>query len=396
MVYTKENGDKVDVFMKKFEDYCGVDFTYVFDSCYIYTEINLGLYAIDFREFVELETGCYITDSDWINTGVFTWEKLVEHLNKSEGGVLASFNVPEDNAKKDIFEESLASITAYFLTIADEEFIDGCRKVGLQLKPYNPVKNISIEKYYRCSKGSPFQCDQFYSGNGILFMSESDCGKYYYWEDYNRKNELIFFRGEKSWVEDNYQKVGLWEKVITPPEEGITGMRKVVDLGEFTLKGESVLDSPSVSSKVDNQLIKTSDVELFEKRITDYIEDNNLNTSVQELICSGTIKGGMIKSKKELAPSPIKSDGGKSDYYKIELPQWLLDKHSEKGFIMLEDLAEIMFENDFNFTNVFKAQKRMFELTKGQGKAGNDFEYDATKCKYYTDKQVEVFNRNKK
>ena len=78
------------------------------------------------------------------------------------------------------------------------------------------------------------------------------------------------------------------------------------------------------------------------------------------------------------------------------MPQWVLDKHSEKGFIMLEDLAEIMFENDFNFTNVFKAQKRMFELTKGQGKAGNDFEYDATKCKYYTDKQVEVFNRDKK
>lgn len=89
----------------------------------------------------------------------------------------------------------------------------------------------------------------------------------------------------------------------------------------------------------------------------------------------------------------IKSDGGKSDYYKITLPQWLLDKHSEKGFIMLEDLAEVIFDNDFNFTNVFKAQKRMFELKNGRGKEGNTFEYDATKVKYYVDKQVEVFSR---
>lgn len=30
---------------------------------------------------------------------------------------------------------------------------------------------------------------------------------------------------------------------------------------------------------------------------------------------------------------------------------------------------------------------------KGVGKEGNSFEYDANKCKYYTDKQLEVFNR---
>jgi len=404
MVYTKINGDKVDEIMKRFSDYCGVDFTYVFDNCYTHTEINLGTHAIDFREFVELETGYYITDNDWINIGVFTWEKLVEHLNKSREGILASFKV----AEKENF-----SI------------------------PYNPVKNISIEKYYRCSKGAPSQCEQFYSGNGILFMSESDCGKYYYWEDYNSKNELIFFRGEKSWVEANYQKVGLWEQVITPAEYGVAGVKKVVDLGEFTLTGESVLDSPSVSdqpyrdfSNMVNSLDDTKRITLkgtleekkaallkelsSEDKIlatfgvpdhllgegsykctTNKVEDEarRINSYLKQLDSSERVKN---KVEQKPSTAPIKSDGGKSDYYKIELPKWLLDKHSEKGFIMLEDLAEIMFENDFNFTNVFKAQKRMFELTKGQGKAGNDFEYDATKCKYYTDKQVEVFNRNKK
>lgn len=91
--------------------------------------------------------------------------------------------------------------------------------------------------------------------------------------------------------------------------------------------------------------------------------------------------------------SKVKSTGSSSDYYKIVLPDWLLLKQKDNGFIMLEDLAEIMFDNDFNYVNVMKAQKRMFDLEGGRGKEGNTFEYDATKCKYYIDKQVEVFNR---
>tara|TARA_R110002012_G_scaffold49804_5_gene128915 strand:- start:26698 stop:27753 length:1056 start_codon:yes stop_codon:yes gene_type:complete len=90
----------------------------------------------------------------------------------------------------------------------------------------------------------------------------------------------------------------------------------------------------------------------------------------------------------------ITSDGGKSEYYKIVLPQWLLDRQQEEGYIMLEDLAEVMYGNDFNYTNVFKAQKRMYEMQRGMGKKGNTLEYDATKVKYYVDKQLEVFNRD--
>lgn len=182
MVYTKENGDKVDEIMKKFSEYCGEDFTDTFCNCYTYTRHDMGSYAIDFREFVELETGCYITDSDWVNTGIFTWEKLVEHLNKGmkkEEGILSSFKI-DTNSKG--FQEIIDGLYDKFTA-------------RLGTKPYNPVKNISIEKYYRCAKGAPSQCDQFYSGNGILFMAESDCGKYYYWEDYNSKNDLIFSEG---------------------------------------------------------------------------------------------------------------------------------------------------------------------------------------------------------
>lgn len=91
--------------------------------------------------------------------------------------------------------------------------------------------------------------------------------------------------------------------------------------------------------------------------------------------------------------SGITSDGGVSDYYKVVLPDWLLVKQKERGFIMLEDLAEVLFDNNFNYTNIFKAQKRMFSLEKGEGKTGNTLEYDATKCKYYIDKQLEIYNR---
>lgn len=118
--------------------------------------------------------------------------------------------------------------------------------------------------------------------------------------------------------------------------------------------------------------------------------DEDFSEAVQNL-------SNHINKQTELEESPtapITSDGGKSDYYKIALPQWLLDKQLKDGYIMLEDLTEVMFNNDFNYTNVFKAQKRMFELQQGKGKKGNTLEYDANKVKYYVDKQLEVFNRD--
>lgn len=95
----------------------------------------------------------------------------------------------------------------------------------------------------------------------------------------------------------------------------------------------------------------------------------------------------------EESKGSLKSDGGSSDYYKVIIPEWVLDKQNKQGYIMLEDLAEVLFNNEFNYTNIFKAQKRMFSLEQGAGKLGNSFEYDAKKCKYYVDKQVEVFSR---
>ena len=79
-------------------------------------------------------------------------------------------------------------------------------------------------------------------------------------------------------------------------------------------------------------------------------------------------------------------------YYEVNCPQWFIDKVNSGSF-MVEDLAEIMYGNDFNYTNILKAQKRMYEMEKGGGKEGNTLEYDATKCKYYVDKQLEITKR---
>lgn len=315
-------------------------------GCYLKTDTVSGEKVIDLIKNGLWEITRYSNEpSKEENHSDKFGEAWGEFLAKKQvADILASFPVPEDSIKKDIYEESLDSLKAHLVSLTSEEFLFEFNKYN---KPYNPVKNISREKYYRCAKRNPNICEQFNSDQGILFMSGSVCGKYYYWEGYDSKNDIIYSRGEKSWVEDNFENRKHFEYVSA-----------------------------------------------FEKKITDYVETNNLSMRVPELLISDSpVTRNVLKSKKESDPSPIKSDGGKSDYYKIFLPEWLLEKHSEKGFIMLEDLAEVIFKNDFNFTNVFKAQKRMFELKEGGGKEGNDFNYDATKCKYYIDKQVEVEGR---
>lgn len=350
---------RVATLMKKFSEYCGGDYNGLFEYADENTNINLGTHAIDFREFVELETGYYITDSDWINTGIFTWEKLVEHLNKEvynttpwvedyegfkvalgvikEGGVLSSFKVAE--------------------------------KENFSL-PYNPVKNISIEKYYRCAKGAPSQCDQFHSENGILFMSESDCGKYYYWEDYNSKNELIFFRGEKSWVEDNYRKVELCKQGITPIMDGVIGEKKVVDLGKVTLISKKEDNSPKVSDKA-------------------YRDFGNMVNSLDDTKRI-TLKGTSEEKKATLLKELISEDeytGGSVNYYKllVENPTTLDNAYE----VECNDIIEAL---DMNYAegNAFKAIWRKCAARKfGVKKKGYDNGlYDSEKVVFFGDRMV--------
>lgn len=235
---------------------------------------------------------------------------------------------------------------------------------------YNPVKNISRNKFLRCVD----MCKEKVvfnnlDGSNTYWMDKSPCGKYYYWDGYNRRNKVIYFRGEVDWVEKNYRKDN--------PEQ-----RK--ELAELVESLKPYYD------KKDPVIVAEEDHEDYWKRIK---SSGGISASLGDNVEVVTDPAVYKLADSLRKDAPIKSDGGKSDYYKIILPDWIMDKQKENGYIMLEDLAEIIFDNDFNFTNVFKAQKRMFELKKGRGKAGNDFEYDAKKCHYYVDKQVEVEGR---
>ncbi len=81
----------------------------------------------------------------------------------------------------------------------------------------------------------------------------------------------------------------------------------------------------------------------------------------------------------------IKSDGGSSDYYKLEI---------NGNPIEVEDVIYAMVGGDFALGNTMKALRRMYLDSKGQGKEGIDMQYDANKIKYFVDSFVKRFGGN--
>lgn len=82
----------------------------------------------------------------------------------------------------------------------------------------------------------------------------------------------------------------------------------------------------------------------------------------------------------------VKSDGGSSSYYDIEIPDWLFNIILERNytgncFIKTEELIEVL-GSDFDEANILKCLIRINSLKNGGGKAGNDTNYDANKIIY--------------
>ena len=80
--------------------------------------------------------------------------------------------------------------------------------------------------------------------------------------------------------------------------------------------------------------------------------------------------------------SKTKSDGGSSDYYKLEI---------NGNPVEVEDVIYAMVGGDFILGNILKACRRMYLDSKGQGKEGIDMQYDANKIKYFVDSFVKRF-----
>lgn len=120
---------------------------------------------------------------------------------------------------------------------------------------YNPVKDISYKKYLRCTDRLPAKI--FNSDQGCLWMYLSNCGKYYYWCDYNSKNEAIYRRGKVNWVESNYEEYNVEDNdIVEINDYGVVEDVPVVEQGilistnnDFVVKGCRVKNSTQLKTE---------------------------------------------------------------------------------------------------------------------------------------------------
>lgn len=95
----------------------------------------------------------------------------------------------------------------------------------------------------------------------------------------------------------------------------------------------------------------------------------------------------------------IKSDGGSSSYYDLEIPEWLVDKilerktEEDKFYIKTEECCEVFFGNDFDYSNLFKSSVRSYGSEQGKGKSGNNVAYEMNKVQYSANKIKELSER---
>ena len=78
-------------------------------------------------------------------------------------------------------------------------------------------------------------------------------------------------------------------------------------------------------------------------------------------------------------PKPVKSDGGSSSYYEIEVRT----KKGETFKCETGDIIRALVDNDFNLGNIVKACRRVSQALKGAGKEGVDPDYDLNKIIYF-------------
>ena len=95
-----------------------------------------------------------------------------------------------------------------------------------------------------------------------------------------------------------------------------------------------------------------------------------------------TLIDDFTKCPETITPTKTKSDGGSSDYYKLEI---------NGNLVEVEDVIYAMVGGDFILGNILKACRRMYLDSKGQGKDGIDMQYDANKIKYFVDSFVKRF-----
>ena len=96
--------------------------------------------------------------------------------------------------------------------------------------------------------------------------------------------------------------------------------------------------------------------------------------------------------------SKIKSDGGSSDYYKVELklPMPLYDHNDNLvGIITFEtqDILYALVGGEWTLSNIVKACRRAWLSLQGGGKEGNDITYEAKKIHWFAGDFLKRFGK---
>ena len=77
----------------------------------------------------------------------------------------------------------------------------------------------------------------------------------------------------------------------------------------------------------------------------------------------------------------VKSDGGSTKYYQIEIT----NSKGEKFNCELNDILRDVFNNQWDLCNIVKASRRISEARKGQGKKDVSIQYDANKIIWFAE-----------
>jgi len=87
----------------------------------------------------------------------------------------------------------------------------------------------------------------------------------------------------------------------------------------------------------------------------------------------------------------VKSDGGSSSYYELQVPDYIIasiirqiDQNKPTVTIETGDVIRMLVDNDFDAGNIMKALRRIIMAKKGEGKEGTDIDYDLNKIDYHT------------
>lgn len=173
----------------------------------------------------------------------------------------------------------------------------------------------------------------------------------------------------------------------------------------YNFKNYGKLWALDVLEAIEVDLLEESDFPAPNEKLMDVINTDLKKEECRSSYCEceeGKCSGGKvdmradeankIKSKADSEKKiPIKSDGGSSTYYDIDIPAWLLYTLNErqkegKCYIKTEELIECGFSNDFSFGTLFKSLVRAMSVKCGVGKAGNDIDYEVNKILYYAER----------